>query len=137
MSLLTIEWFKCHNGQWEDILLLQCTHFPTLHSLILFMPNFAKMDFCSYWLWHLWNSFQTSQKTNIYFCNSWSRGIFLVIMMLPMGTSWSLLGPRVEVGLTPPFQLLGHFFSFYYQVNWMCIGHNQEGKKQHFISKPF
>jgi hypothetical protein len=67
--------------------------------------------------------FQTSQKTNLYFCNSLSRRMFLVMMMLPMETSWSLLGPGVEVSLTPnftkgihifPFSIVGSFFFFFF-----------------------
>jgi hypothetical protein len=53
--LVLVNYWMIWMSQWPmgRHLLLQFTHFPTFHSLILFMPNFAKMVFCSYWLWHL------------------------------------------------------------------------------------
>ncbi len=55
------------------------------------------------------------------------------------GTSWSLLGPRVEVGLTPnfmkgirifPLSIVGSFFILFYQVNWMCNAWSQPRKNK-------
>ncbi len=125
---MTIEWFECHNGQWEDICCLTYTFSNTSFF------NFVHAQFCKNgFLFLLAMAFvelsSNFPKKNLYFCNSWSREIFLVLMTLPMETSWSLLGPGIEVGLTPnfmkgshifPLSIVGSFFSFFYQVNWMC-----------------
>jgi len=61
-------------------------------------------------------------------------------------TNWSLLGPRVEISLMPNFIKGYSYFSpfncwfifFFYQVIECAMhGHNQEGTKQNFVSKPF
>ncbi len=96
-------------------------------------PKFSKQKIFARFWWQAESNTKEGSPTEA----------FWFLDCLQRTTSWSLLGPRVEVGLMPnfikgihifPLSIVGSFFFFLSnKFDVQC----QEGTKQNFVSKPF